>query len=372
MYAWLDQIANGRAGRRALGHRRGDREGLVAAVGRRRAPRCAARRSPRCCPLGIAGLNLAGLGPGALEARLRRAAPRRHRRDGRRRRAARRHGAYVIFGHTHCAGPMAVDGPRRVARRRPGRSSMNAGCWTEEPRINTTDPRSPYRPGCGVAARGRGPAAARARHRGLRRAPRALVLSRGAGLRREAGGEASSRSTSSAVAGLAARARPACGARARSADGRPACSSGDRAAVDLQHAGAAGARPRPRRPRRGRCRRPRGRRVGTTIGASSSSAGRTSGTRVALDAQQLLDRALGARRSRPRRGGPRRASAAARTGSAPASPGSRTRATAGSRCRSRRRARSPGGRPPRGPRPRRARAGSPGQWTEITRRPASA
>ena len=55
---------------------------------------------------------------------------------------------HVIFGHTHCAGPLPwmdqaewrVNGTTAL---------MNTGCWTEEPAIDTTD-RSPYRPGYGV------------------------------------------------------------------------------------------------------------------------------------------------------------------------------------------------------------------------------
>jgi len=38
-----------------------------------------------------------------------------------------------------------------------GTQLMNAGCWTEEPRINTTDPRSPYRPGCAILLEDEGP-----------------------------------------------------------------------------------------------------------------------------------------------------------------------------------------------------------------------
>ena len=34
---------------------------------------------------------------------------------------------------------------------------MNTGCWTDEPRINTHDPRSPYRPGYGVLVEDEGP-----------------------------------------------------------------------------------------------------------------------------------------------------------------------------------------------------------------------
>jgi hypothetical protein len=38
-----------------------------------------------------------------------------------------------------------------------GTQLMNTGCWTEEPRINTSDPKSPYRPGYGVLLEDEGP-----------------------------------------------------------------------------------------------------------------------------------------------------------------------------------------------------------------------
>ena len=142
---------------RALGQRRRDGEGLVAAVGRR--PRAAARQ---------------GAGRAAA-ARDRRAQPRRARA-----RASRR------STPTSCAAPasprwaassrlLGVRGRRTsssATRTAPGRwpgwipasgasrrgtQLVNTGCWTDEPRINTHDPRSPYRPGYGVLVEDEGP-----------------------------------------------------------------------------------------------------------------------------------------------------------------------------------------------------------------------
>ena len=89
MYAWLDQLANGRAagGRWASGAATAKAWSLLSADGR--AP-LRGKALAALLPLGIAGINLAGLGPVQVADRLRRAAPRGHRRDGRRRAAARR------------------------------------------------------------------------------------------------------------------------------------------------------------------------------------------------------------------------------------------------------------------------------------------
>ncbi|HEY5142925.1 MAG TPA: metallophosphoesterase [Solirubrobacteraceae bacterium] len=155
MYAWLDQIANGRAagGRWVTGAATAKAWSLLSADGR--AP-LRGKALAALLPLGIAGLNLAGLGP--VRSKL--------DSDELRRAGIVAMGGvvellgvtapYVIFGHTHCAGPMAWMDPGewRVGS---GTQLMNAGCWTEEPRINTTDPRSPYRPGCGVLLEDEGP-----------------------------------------------------------------------------------------------------------------------------------------------------------------------------------------------------------------------
>jgi hypothetical protein len=60
---------------------------------------------------------------------------------------------WVIFGHTHCAGPLPWMDRSEWAL--PGGGMLlNTGCWTDEPRINSTDVRSPYRPGRGVLVDG--------------------------------------------------------------------------------------------------------------------------------------------------------------------------------------------------------------------------
>lgn len=143
VYAWLDAYAGtgGRTGQgssvaawRALGQGNRARGGL-----RRRALRAA-------FPAIVSGLNRAGLGPvsddvsidtlrsSGLAAiaevllRLRVDAP------------------FVIFGHTHRAGPLPSDEPG-LWRTSTGARLVNCGCWVGERTLAGGDPRSPYRPG---------------------------------------------------------------------------------------------------------------------------------------------------------------------------------------------------------------------------------
>ena len=155
MYAWLDQLANGRAagGRWASGAATAKAWSLLSADGR--AP-LRGKALAALLPLGIAGINLAGLGP--VRAKI--------DSDELRRAGIAAMGgvirllgvksAHVVFGHTHCAGPLAWMDPGewRVAG---GTNLINTGCWTDEPHINTHDPRSPYRPGYGVLVEDEGP-----------------------------------------------------------------------------------------------------------------------------------------------------------------------------------------------------------------------
>ena len=156
MYAWLDQLANGRAAGGRWAERRGDREGLVAAVGRR--PRAAARQ-------GAGRAAAARASPGSTSPASGPCSSKIDSDELRRAGIAAMGGVvrllgveapHVIFGHTHCAGPMAWMDPGEW--RVPGGTQLvNTGCWTDEPRINTHDPRSPYRPGYGVLVEDEGP-----------------------------------------------------------------------------------------------------------------------------------------------------------------------------------------------------------------------
>ncbi len=156
IYAWLDQIANGRAagGRWVTGAATAKAWSLLSADGR--AP-LRGRALAAMLPLGIAGINLAGLGP---------VSHRLSSDDLREANIAAMSGvvrllgvdaAHVVFGHTHCAGPLDWMNP--VDWQVPGTRTqlVNTGCWTDEPRINATEMRSPYRPGRGILVEDTGP-----------------------------------------------------------------------------------------------------------------------------------------------------------------------------------------------------------------------
>jgi hypothetical protein len=65
--------------------------------------------------------------------------------------------AYVIFGHTHRAGPLPGD-PEAEWRGRAGARLVNAGCWTYDTVFLTTQPgESPYWPGTCVLVEESGP-----------------------------------------------------------------------------------------------------------------------------------------------------------------------------------------------------------------------
>ena len=174
MYAWLEQLANGRAagGRWASGAATAKAWSLLSADGR--AP-LRGKALAALLPLGIAGLNLAGLGP--VRSRI--------DSDELRRAGIAAMGGvvrllgieadHVIFGHTHCAGPLAWMDPGEWVI--PGGTQLlNTGCWTDEPHINTHDQRSPYRPGYGVLVEDEGP-------------PRLVRITENLGARRESRGE---------------------------------------------------------------------------------------------------------------------------------------------------------------------------------------
>ena len=150
MYAWVDAVAQS-GGLRGSG---GDGSfqirawrGLSGGGGLR------GRALAAVFPLAVAGLNRAGLGPlradvSAVE--LRRAALRACGE------VLERLGvpaAYVIFGHTHRAGPLPGDdpmewSPARSPARAGGHRLLNTGSWVYEPAwLGDSPHESPYRPG---------------------------------------------------------------------------------------------------------------------------------------------------------------------------------------------------------------------------------
>ena len=143
VYAWLDAYAGtgGRTGQgssvaawRALGQGNRARGGL-----RRRALRAA-------FPAIVAGLNRAGLGPLSDDVSLEALRSSSLAAIGEVLLRLRVDAPFVIFGHTHRAGPLPGEepGPWRTST---GARLMNCGCWVGERTLAGGDRRSPYRPG---------------------------------------------------------------------------------------------------------------------------------------------------------------------------------------------------------------------------------
>jgi hypothetical protein len=179
IFAWRDAISrDARTGNalnglatvsawRALNGRdgaSGDRKGAVPemagplAVRRRAAGRRLRMRAlVGAFPIAVAALNRAGLGP--LRADV---SPGELRRAGLRAmgEVAARLGlaeAYVVFGHTHRAGPLAGDREQEW-RGRGGARLVNAGSWTYSEIFVTAKPgESPYWPGTCVLVEDEGP-----------------------------------------------------------------------------------------------------------------------------------------------------------------------------------------------------------------------
>jgi predicted phosphodiesterase len=178
IYAWRDAITryavagpvlNGLATARAwraLGGGGGTSNGIGApgasTLGAKRllrSARAAASRTAikRAFPLMVGGLNRAGLGP--VNADISRTELRRSGLRAMGEVAARLDlgDAYVVFGHTHRAGPLPGD-PAHEWRGRDGARLINSGCWTYDSVFLTPTPgESPYWPGTCVLVQDTGP-----------------------------------------------------------------------------------------------------------------------------------------------------------------------------------------------------------------------
>ena len=190
VYAWRHAVAqDARTGRRA--QRGGDRGCLARPSGRRSsrprpsrgrhlgsarrrgagsrpgtsaAGRLRRRALVAAFPLAVAALNRAGLGPlrASISGHELRSAGLRAMGE-----VAARLGlgdAYVVFGHTHRAGPLPGDEQLEwrggLAAESPGSGArlINAGCWTYDPVFLTPTPgESPYWPGTCVLVEDSGP-----------------------------------------------------------------------------------------------------------------------------------------------------------------------------------------------------------------------
>jgi hypothetical protein len=146
MYAWIEAVAQRVAPGRGRALHEGSMRGWVALTGNRgRGPRELALALGY--PAAVAALNRAGIGP--LQAELTGAALRRAGLRGLEEalRRLRVPAAYVLFGHTHRAGPLPGDDTAEWLTAT-GARLFNSGCWVNDPRIvGPEHPRSPYRPG---------------------------------------------------------------------------------------------------------------------------------------------------------------------------------------------------------------------------------
>lgn len=146
MYAWIHAIAQRADPVRCGFLHGGSVRGWAALTGPgRRTLR--SRALAAALPAAVAGLNRAGLGPLRRELtgpELRRAGLRAVSET------VTRLGAetgYVLFGHTHRAGPLPADDGAEWCTIA-GTRLINTGCWVEEPAFLGPDPgASPYRPG---------------------------------------------------------------------------------------------------------------------------------------------------------------------------------------------------------------------------------
>lgn len=157
IYAWIHAVAQRTDPGRGRTLHDGSLRGWAALTGPRR--RLAVRQ--RALTLGftvlVGGLNRAGIGP--LSPELSGAALRRAGLRGAEE-ATSRLGVsadYVVFGHTHRAGPLTGDDHAEWRTRYGGRL-INSGCWIDEPRLAGPEPRrSPYRAGFCVTVDAAGP-----------------------------------------------------------------------------------------------------------------------------------------------------------------------------------------------------------------------
>ena len=155
IYAWLDNVANQPAGAGWGASRQStSAKAWVMLAGDGRRP-LGARALSAALPLGILTINRLGLGPvrGGLSAeRLRQA---NLEAMGEVVRALGIAAPYVVFGHTHRAGPLPGDAPAEWAAG-PTRL-VNGGCWVDEPVFATGGPDNPYWAGRGVVVEDDGP-----------------------------------------------------------------------------------------------------------------------------------------------------------------------------------------------------------------------
>lgn len=155
IYAWIRALADRLDSARGGHLHTGSTRGWTTLTGKRRGLR--RRLAVTGYPVAIAALNRAGLGPldrDLTAPSLRRAGLRALEESLARLGVA---APYVVFGHTHRAGPLPGDDPADWRTAAGGRL-INTGCWVEDSSFTGRDPASsPYRPGFAVRIGPTGP-----------------------------------------------------------------------------------------------------------------------------------------------------------------------------------------------------------------------
>ncbi len=155
VFAWIDAIARQASTGDALNGGMTVRAWRALGGGSRRVARprggaLRARALARAFSLAVAALNRAGLGPFNADlssGELRRAGLHAMGEVARRLDLKPPHPAYVVFGHTHRAGPLSGDLAQEW-RAAGGARLVNAGCWTYDAHFLSSAPgKSPYWPG---------------------------------------------------------------------------------------------------------------------------------------------------------------------------------------------------------------------------------
>jgi hypothetical protein len=148
IYAWLHAVAQSGGGGGSHGASARAWRALAGSQSRRGLRR---RTLTAVFPLAVAVLNRAGVGPVGRDIsgpELRRASLRAFSEVLRRLEVQ---ASYVIFGHTHRAGPLGDDGPGEWQMHGHARA-INTGCWVHEPGFLGPRPaKSPYRAGFAVS-----------------------------------------------------------------------------------------------------------------------------------------------------------------------------------------------------------------------------
>jgi hypothetical protein len=157
LYAWIHAIAQRTDPDRGRLLQDGSLRGWAALTGPRRRLGLRQRALGLGYPVVVAGLNRTGIGP--LSPELSPAALRRAGLRGLEEAASRLRveADYLVFGHTHRAGPLPSDDRAEWQTRRGGRL-INSGCWIDERRLAGSAPgTSPYRAGFCVTLDANGP-----------------------------------------------------------------------------------------------------------------------------------------------------------------------------------------------------------------------